>query len=1204
MSRNGKLALVGLLGLVILGFILSLSHRTSSRTAEALGANSAAASSLNPTGVQKMDNLGKRSTPRTQTAGASPSSLSPAALQTARNLGKAYYEQGQYPQSIAQFRKVVASGHAVATDYLDLGLGLMQANHLNQALDAFTTARQMAPRLIAIYYNLGILYKRELHYPLAEAMFKRVITADPDEPSAWFNLGEVYFADHKLHESLDANLRIYHLGFGRGENFYVASLFHLFTLYVRLHQMAEAQKYLKLHAEVQHKVPSISLETPALEGGKYGAILVPTAPATEVTSPESAQRVAFSNLTAKLGVSLPTQATPATPPVELKASDYSLQVVRRKIIPLFGPSVAVGDYEGNGLPDLYIVNPGGKNYLLHNNGNGTFTDVTAKAGVAGPPDAISATFADYNNSGHPSLFVVGLGGVHLYKNMGNGTFQDVTAQAGLKPEPGELDTRAVLFDAENDGFLDLLVTAYTNFNRPPHQSLFRFPTDFPAVTVHFYHNNGDGTFTEESVPSGLASVRGRWLGAAFADFNNDGYTDLLLYRDDGPPVLFLNQTAGRFADRTRQAGPALSQATVLNAQVTDFNHDGNFDLALWTRSGYEALLNNGKAEFAPVRGLPQIAPPSDPFAFRGLLVDANGDSYSDFLLPDAQGGWHLIADRGGKFHPEPITVPPSQPLASLTPAWLTSPGQLDLFGVTRAGHLVAWQKAGPPEHWMVVRMDGYKSNKEGIGSILEFKAGNFYKKVEVTNGPVRVFTGNLAKLDVVRATWPNQIIQNHINVATNQTISMRESERMASSCPLLYAWNGKQFVFVTDVLGIGPLGELGPDGSYLHPYPEEYVRLPETIRPRHGAYQFRLTDEMRETDYFDSVRLLAVDHPADERIYSNEIYSPHPHPPALYAVRNRRFPISAVDDHGHNVLPLLLRADGRYVTSFHPIGIPGMAEMHSLTMNLGPFPPSSHVALWLTGWVYWTDSNGARALLHNRRLKMTDPYLQVRNAQGRWVTVIPDIGLPSGTNRTMRVNLTGKFPTSDHHIRIVTNLCVYWDQAFYTTDETRIQRDTVLPLESANLHYRGFSVTVSDPLHRKPDYYEYTHLMEHAPWNPMAGPFTRYGNVLNLLQKPDDRLVVMATGDEISVAFGASHLPPLPPGWKRDFFLDATGYAKDGEPNTAFARTSTPLPFRAMSNYPPPPSEHPPSTAAYRRYLQKYETRPGYALIPPLRPLE
>jgi hypothetical protein len=271
----------------------------------------------------------------------------------------------------------------------------------------------------------------------------------------------------------------------------------------------------------------------------------------------------------------------------------------------------------------------------------------------------------------------------------------------------------------------------------------------------------------------------------------------------------------------------------------------------------------------------------------------------------------------------------------------------------------------------------------------------------------------------------------------------------------------------------------------------------------------------------------------------------------------------------------------------------------------------------------------------------------VRDERGQWVTAIPDMGLPSGTNRTMAVDLTGKFPTSDHHLRIVTNFCVYWDQIFFTTNEiviTAARSATVvpavpkgsnrdsgfgirpsgglaeppipnpepqglstrvveLPLVSADLHYRGFSTPVSDPKHQKPDFFDYGHVLAHAPWNPFLGNYTRYGEVGKLLARTDDRLIVMAAGDEMTVRFSARGLPPLKPGWKRDFFLYALGYAKDGEPNTAYSRTVAPLPFRAMPNYPYAPETYP-DGPEQRAYLREYETRPGHALIPPLAPAE
>ena len=402
-----------------------------------------------------------------------------AAIPSERNIGKAYYEQGKYTEAIEEFQKIVASGKALASDHFDLGLALMQANKLDEALGELTTAKQMDPKLVAADYNLGILYKRELRYPDAEAALKRVIAADPEDPAAWFNLGTVYFAEKRLEDALAAHLHVVDMGFGKGQNFYVASLFHTFTTYVRLKRDADAQKALKIHEKMRDKVPGISLQNPALEGGKYGAILVPPAPPSEPGQSSGLEKVTFAEISGRLGLTLPPQQSlPADSQGQIKASDYSLDYARRNLVPLFGPSLAFGDYNSDGHTDIYVVNPAGANHLLRNNGDGTFTDVTDKAGVAGTGAAISATFADYNNSGKPSLFVAGLDGVRLYRNVGDGVFQDETEKAGLDPIPGELETQAVLFDADVDGFLDLVVTAYTNFERPAQERLFPLPQRF------------------------------------------------------------------------------------------------------------------------------------------------------------------------------------------------------------------------------------------------------------------------------------------------------------------------------------------------------------------------------------------------------------------------------------------------------------------------------------------------------------------------------------------------------------------------------------------------------------------------------------------------------------------------------------------------------------------------------------------------------
>ncbi|MBI1738052.1 MAG: hypothetical protein HYR58_02255 [Acidobacteria bacterium] len=457
-------------------------------------------------------------------------------------------------------------------------------------------------------------------------------------------------------------------------------------------------------------------------------------------------------------------------------------------------------------------------------------------------------------------------------------------------------------------------------------------------------------------------------------------------------------------------------------------------------------------------------------------------------------------------------------------------------------------------------------------------------------------------MDVLRVTWPNLIVQNMTAVATNQRVEVRESERLASSCPLLYIWDGERYVYFTDVLGMAPLGVLAPDGGRLPPNPDELVRLPSTMREQDGAYVFQISDELREVEFFDQVRLLAVDHPASEEVYANEIYSSSRATPTLFSVRQKRFPISAVDDHGQDVLPLVRKLDGRYPDSFRLQRVPGLAELHALTLDLGDVAESAPATLWLTGWVFWSDSNSARAVSSNSQLQMVSPYVQVRDAQGQWVTVVPDTGIPSATNRTMRVDFTGKFLSSDHHVRIVTNLCVYWDQVFFSVGDTPAPAPVELAMLSADLHYRGFSAPVSDPAHRQPDSFDYYHLLADAPWNPLWGNYTRYGSVEDLLRKPDDRSVVLATGDELTVSFDARQLPPLKTGHKRDLFLYLHGWAKDGDPNTATFRTVAPLPFRKMSQYPYGPGELFPNSPEHQNYLRTYQTRPGYALIPPLAP--
>jgi hypothetical protein len=208
------------------------------------------------------------------------------------------------------------------------------------------------------------------------------------------------------------------------------------------------------------------------------------------------------------------------------------------------------------------------------------------------------------------------------------------------------------------------------------------------------------------------------------------------------------------------------------------------------------------------------------------------------------------------------------------------------------------------------------------------------------------------------------------------------------------------------------------------------------------------------------------------------------------------------------------------------------------------------------------------------------------------VTAIRDIGFPSGKDKTVVVDLAGKFPTSDHRVRIRTNMQIYWDEAFVGRDQPRgaVKVTTLTPV-SANLHARGFSRMYRKGGRYGPFWFAYEDVSTQSPWRPIEGNVTRFGDVLPLLGKSDDMYVVMAPGDEMTVEFDASSADALPPGWTRDFLLYSDGWIKDSDLNTAFGTSVGPLPFHRMQQYPYAPGESYPTDAPHQAYLREYNTR-------------
>ncbi len=823
----------------------------------------------------------------------------------------------------------------------------------------------------------------------------------------------------------------------------------------------------------------------------------------------------------------------------------------REILRLANPSAAalvVFDADHDQRPDAIVWSTAGV-YLLK--GGDT---IVHDSGLESLEGVVSIAPADYDNDGAVDLAVMTRDGAMLWHH-----------EDGLRfaPQPAPLAgghiVRAAWLDYDHDYDLDLLL--FGDRNR-----LFR--------------NSGPAGFVDVTAEFPFAA--GQPLDAVVVEATADavGRDVLVSYRDRGG-VLYRDELEGKFKAEPLNELPEGSSPIL----ARDINRDGWVDV-ITAAAGETRLLLNSRGHFATATG-------ASVHADAGLAAaDFERLGVTDLVVGDRLLRW--TKDRLLETH-----VDLGAAVARAT-ADFNADGRLDLLTVDGAGRVgLALNTSDDVREWLRVSLTGVKNLRSGAGAVIEVKAGTRYQKALYEGVPVVFGLGERTQVDTVRITWPNGLVQNELRQRAGAAIAIKEAPRLSGSCPMIFTWDGARFRFITDVLGVAPLGASAGDGTYFPVDRDEYVQVPaDALAISDGEYEVRVTEELREVSYLDRIQLIAVDHPAATAILTNDKFKAPPFPEfRLFGVDRPIPPHAAYDDRGRDVLDALLMEDRRYPDGYRR-DFKGVAQPHHLDLDFGSAAPDNRALLVLNGWVDWADGSTFRGAAQEGAALLL-PSLQVKDARGAWQTVIEDMGIPAGKPKTIVVDLTGRFLSASREVRIVTNLCVYWDR-IYLSDRIEAPDVVQTPLDPvrADLRFRGFSRAIVDPERKQPEAFDYQDVRPVTMWNPTPGLYTRFGDVRPLLAAADDRLVVMGSGDEVRLRFGARRLPRLADGWRRDFLLLFVGWAKDGDANTAFSQTVDPLPFRGMSAYPYPAAEQFP----HDDYARAYNTRPALHLLRSLAP--
>ncbi|MFZ0662777.1 MAG: FG-GAP-like repeat-containing protein [Acidobacteriaceae bacterium] len=1082
---------------------------------------------------------------------------SKAALEAGRlnNVGVALMNQQLTEKAAAKFVEAHKVDPSSAIPVLNQGIALLYQQKLPQAEAMLKQAAAMDQRNPRVWYALGLTHLDSGNPKLAIGDMERVVKLDPTDADAHYFLGSFYltladYADAK--QEYEAAIKLNPL--------HASARFGLARALQRMKQPAAAHEQLaRFQKLVQSKIGT-PLSAAYGEQGRYAKV-------EDMIAPPAA-----------VGKMIP---------------------VRFEAQPLPGGAAGGGacviGIESAASKDLVVLGEGASAIRAYKNVDGNFEELSAEqTGLKASGKAIACAVGDYDADGRPDLAVAMSDRVILFHNLGGGRFADVTKAVGIKPM--NRPSSVMFIDFDHDGDVDLFVTGTS--------------TGHGANVM--WRNNGNSTFTDWSTPTGLAGS-GATTEATLSDINNDRAVDLIVAGSAGAPMIYENRREGAFKQVPlyTEAGLAPSRGVA----VFDFNKDGWMDVAV-THAGAPGVslwrnVQGKRFERVPL-------PLAGVKAAWGLTpIDIDNDGWIDLavLVETAKGAeLRVLRNMGAKGFADVSAAVGADKLTLKNPRSLIA---TDVDG-DGAADLIVTQADGPPlvlhnvggnkNHSIRITLTGLADNKTAIGTKVEVFANGLWQKFEVAgasgylgqgSNEIIAGLGQVDHVDVVRLLWPTGVPQDEIDLDPNKPVALKELDRRGSSCPVLFAWNGTRYKFISDVIGAAVIGHWVSPTATNENDPGEWIKVDGAdLKAHNGLYSLRFGEPMEEINYIDQLRLVAIDHPEGTQVFPDERFlseRPFASGKTVVVSPSAHLLAGAWDNSGHNVLPLLAKQDHRYVRDFTNLHYAGYANMHSLTLDLGAWTPAHPLRLLMHGYIEYFSASSMYAAWQ-AGLKPVPPYVEAQMPDGSWKRIIDDMGFPAGLPRTIVVDLTGKLPPGTHKIRLTTNLQIYWDQVLVDNGETQAAqvRQTEIPLATARLVFRGYPEQIERATPWSPPgdlTYNYNRISATGPFHWQQGEYTRYGSVTPLLRAVDNHYVIFGSGEEIDAEFSGATLPPLPRHWKRDYFFYANGFVKDMDFYEASPFTVAQMPFHGMGAYPYPASEHYPDDASSVAYRLNWDDR-------------